>query len=252
MNPGNGPRLRVLAVAVAVLLVAGGAGVATHGGPGRPAPRATTATAQAGGAAGQPGSPTSVIRPAAATATVPPGRPPGSAALEAGLVTPTDMGGYYRVVPQATTDLLAAAPCLTVLDDGPGQGGRALTGLLGPDDHSVPAIYEVVLSFPGAGAASAFRALAAAVASCRGFAFGFGGATVHASLRTESIPPVGDDDRAWTGSFGAFGASFTVQIGAVLVGHELLALAWVDTVPSSDPVMGSFASTVSLAIGKEA
>ena len=61
---------------------------------------------------------------------------------------------------------------------------------------------------------------------------------------------MGDADRAWSGTFTSSGDRFTFQVGVVLTGPDVLAVIWVDSVPGSDPVMGNFVSTLSLAIGK--
>lgn len=175
---------------------------------------------------------------------------PGSPALQAGLITPTDMGGYYRTEPSAGAALISTAPCLGFLGAGPSQSGRAATALLGPDAHSVPTIVEEVASSPGTSARSSYEGAVAAVGACRALILDLGGSEVSARLAATTIPPVGDADRVWSGSFATGAATFTVQIGVVLDGDEVIALLWIDSVPPSDPVMGSFVSTLSLAIGK--
>ena len=175
---------------------------------------------------------------------------PGTGTLEDGLITPTDMGGYYRVVPSAGSTLLSSAPCLAVLGPASGQSGRALTALLGPDQHSVPTVVEEVSSYPGATAGTRYRADVSTLRSCRYLTFDFGGTEVTARLALSVIPSVGDADQVWAGSFSTAGAAFTIQLGLVLDAQEVLALVWIDSVPGSDPVMGGFTSTLSLAIGK--
>jgi hypothetical protein len=230
------PRL-LLAVASA-LLVAGVVGLATHhSGATRavdaPATASTTptgSTATTGPAAGSPG--------------------PGTAPLNAGLVTPTDMGGYYRVVPAAAASLLDSAPCLAALQPSPTQGGRALTALLGPNRHSVPYLVEDVASYPGARSSAVYRSLVTSIDACPSLTFGFDGAAIAVRIAASSIPLVGDADQVWTGSFTAAGVSFTFQLGAVLDGPAVLAVIWIDSVPPSPAIEGNFTSTVSLAIGK--
>lgn len=198
--------------------------------------------------------------PPATTPTTSPGNPgPSSAALESSLITPTDMGGYYRVVPSFAAGFVASSPCLARLAAPPPTGGpvpvpapsgRALTGLLGPDEHSVPTIVEEVESFPGATARAGYDDVTSALSACPVLSFDFGGPTVAVRLAATAIPPVGDADRVWSGSFAEEGSAFSIQLGIVVHSDEVLALVWIDSSPPSDPVMGSFVSTLSVAIGK--
>jgi hypothetical protein len=160
------------------------------------------------------------------------------------------MGGHYRVRPSAATDLLDSAPCLAGLQPSPAQSGRAVTALLGPDNRAVPEIVEDVASYAGGASQPVFQALARSVQACSSLSFSPSGTRVAVRLAPSDIAPVGDADQAWTGSFSDAGSTFTFQIGMVLDGPEVVTLMWVDTVPGSDPVMGSFTSTLSLAIGK--
>lgn len=231
------PLQRILTAVCVGLLAAGGAGAATHTPPHRHAPsRAATGTS----APPTPAATTTVTGPAG----------PSGATLAAGLVTPTDMGGYYRVVAANGASLLDSAVCLAALQPSPAQSGRALTALLGPDSHSVPAIVEEVASYPGSSSRSVYNSVAAALGACSSLSFSFDGVPVTSRLAPSNIPPVGDADRVWSGSFTAGGSAFTIQVGLVLDGQMVLALVWIDRDPPSDPVMGSFTSTLSLAIGK--
>lgn len=231
----------------AALLAAGAAGAVTHRGDhaGHPARAGGTSTTTA------PPTPTSGP-PASATPTTvvtgPPG--PASTTLGAGLVTPTDMGGYYRVVPSSGEALLDSSPCLAEFQPSPAESGRALTALLGPDSHSVPTFVEEVASYPGTSSRPVYESIVAALDACSSFSFSFGGTATTARIAPFSIPPVGDAVRVWAGPFTADGSAFTIQLGVVLDGQDVLALIWIDSNPPSDPIMGSFTSTVSLAIGK--
>lgn len=202
--------------------------------------------------AGTRPSTTTVPGPATTTATAPAGGPPGPGTgdLENGLVTPTDMGGYYRVDAASATTVLDSAPCLAVFQASPAQSGRAVTALIGPDAHSVPMFVEVVQSYPGAVAADVYRNVVTAVSGCPELGFDFGGTPVRAPITPLAIPPVGDSDHVWSGNFSYSGQTFSAQLGVVLTGRTVLGLLWVDTVPPSAAVMGNFTSTLSLAIGK--
>lgn len=244
------PLHRLLVGLCLVLLLGGVAGVVAD------------RSGRAGAEARSPGRTAGTARAEPTTAPVAPSTPasvapstsrpagPGSAALAAGLITPTDMGGYYRIVPSYATSMLSSAPCLAALGATASQSGRALTALLGPDEHSVPTIVEEVSSYPGETSRSHYERAVGGIGACTDFSFEFGGPRVSAHLRPSAIPSVGDAERVWSGSFTAGGASFDMEIGVVLDGQEVLSLVWIDSVPPSDPVMGSFASTVSLAIGK--
>lgn len=227
---------RLLTGVSLALLAAGGAGVATHRGD-RGTPPARVAT-------------TVTPPPSSAPTTRPSPPPPDAAALQQGLVTPTDMGGYYRTTPASASALFASSPCLAAAAGPAAPAARAATALLGPDAYSVPTIVEAVASYGGRGATAAYQAAVKGLAACPELTFGFGGDTVHAALRPRSIPPVGEADAVWAGQFGAFGATFSVQVGTVLQGQDVLLLAWIDIVPPSGAIMGSFVSTLSLAIGK--
>lgn len=197
---------------------------------------------------GVPPHPASTPAAVQATTTRPAVVPPDSFALSRGLVTPSDMGGYYRVEPDSATALVDSAPCLAALAPSPSQAGRAVTGLLGPDSHSLPFMAEVVSSYTTAPAV--YRSVAASLGMCSNLAFSFGGIRAVASLRPLPLDPVGQADSAWQGEFSVGGAQFTLQVGVVLYGSAVLAVIWIDSVPPSDPVMGSFTSTLSVAIGK--
>ena len=244
---------RVLVALCVALLAAGGAGAATHqhssAHPSRTEPTAP-AVSRPGGrvpAVAGPGG-----RAPAATTTVAPAStpPPGSTALAAGLVTPTDMGGYYRIIPSAAAEFLGSAPCLRALQGPPPPAGRAETALLGPDAYSVPMIVEEAASYPGSEPASVYDSAARALAGCQDLSFAFSGTAVRARLTASTIPPVGDADQVWAGSFSYAGAVFSLQLGLVLDRPLVLAVVWVDSSPPSPAVMGGFTSTVSLAIGK--
>lgn len=226
------------------LVLAGAAGIAGHSGHrghrrGFAALTVPEGTAVAGG--GSPTGPTST--------TVPGPLPADSASLGAGLIDPTDMGGYYRVAPSVGASLLASAPCLA-----PRQAtapiGRAATALLGPDRYSMPTIVEEVSSYPAPASGRAYRSAVAAMDGCPSLSFDFLGTSVTARVAPARIPSVGDADAVWGGSFAYGSSSFTVQVGLVLDGPDVLAVIWMDTVPPLNPVMGDFPSTVSLAIGK--
>lgn len=247
---------RVLAAAVAVELLAGIVAIGTRNrwddhlrgrGPASP----DLAAGAGSGATTVLTLPTSTLATSDRRAT--PG--PGTSYLSANLIDPTDMGGYYQVSTKAASTFLGSAPCLASLQpghsqDGHSQDGHAAEVLYGPDLYSVPEMVEVVSSYPSSSATAAYRDVAGSIGGCRPLSFDFGGSRVGATLTAGSIPPVGNADRVWSGRFTYQGRSMSVQLGVVLAGQTVISIVWIDTVPGSDPIMGNFVSTISVAIGK--
>lgn len=166
------------------------------------------------------------------------------------MITPTDMGGYYRIDPASAAAILDSAPCLAGLAGSPSQAGRADTALLGPDLHSLPTIVEVAASYPGQEPAAVYRQVVTAVAACPSFHLTFGGTPLAVPLQAISIPPVGLADDTWAGTAAYAGGNLRLEVGVVLVGHTLVALMWIDSVPPSAAIMGDFTSTLSAVLGK--
>ena len=234
----------------AALLISGAGGVLTHSRSSQrdpvSAPVPVRSTASSSSLPPAPASPTTLV-PAPA---VPPGEPADSATLAAGMITPTDMGGYYRIDSSAAATILHSAPCLAGLTSSSADTGRADTALLGPDYHSVPTIVEVVASYSGQQPAAVYRAVVAAVDACPSFAVNFGGTALGVPLRRITIPAVGLASTAWAGTVPFAGSNLELQVGVVLDGHSVVALMWIDSVPPSAAVMGDFTSTLSVALGK--
>ncbi|MDA8047642.1 MAG: hypothetical protein M0Z30_20825 [Actinomycetota bacterium] len=192
-----GPLARLLAGLCGALLAAGAVGIAVHP-TGRQVtlPAGSTPHHRAPAAPVNPGpvNPGPVnpgpVNPGPVTTGLPAGAPgPSAAALRAGLITPTDMGSYYRIDAAAASVLLDSAPCLAVLQASPAQSGRALTALLGPGRRSVPTIVEEVASYPGAAARAVFESVVSALDACSSLSFDFGGQVVTASVARSSIRP---------------------------------------------------------------
>jgi hypothetical protein len=179
------------------------------------------------------------------------GKPgPSSGSLADGLLTPTDMGGFYQVSASGAQAIAGSAPCLAGLAAAPSQSGRALTGLFGPDYGSVPTIVEQVVSYPGSSASLVYASIVRSMQGCGSFSFDLGGARYRVPLRPEAMQSPGDPSRAYAGTFAFSGRTDELQVGVVLVRQELLAMIYVDSVPASDAIMGSFTTTLSAAIGK--
>ena len=232
------------------LLVAGAVGAATHRSPGPAAPAGASQTSVPARTAAPPSTAPGPTTTLPDVPSIPAGPVPGSAQLAANLLDPTDMGGYYHVYPSVAASMLASAPCLAGLGPSASQSGRAQEALLGPDLHSLPTFVEVVASYPGQTAASVYQEVVTALHACPRFAITFGGTPLAVPLVAKSIPPVGLASRAWAGTVAYDGSNLKIQVGAVLDGHTVVALIWIDRVPPEAAIMGGFTSTLSAALGK--
>jgi hypothetical protein len=232
---------RVLAICCVVLLVTGAAGAAGAVG---------TASKGSHRPATSVSIPTTPTMPTSAPAASP---PTGSAALVAGLVQPTDMGGYYRSSPSSLAGLLDANPCLAALQPSPAQAGRAAEGLTTGDLYSVPQIIEVVESYSGNQPAAVYDSTMAAIGACTTFGFDFDGSAVSGRLAGDhTLTTSAQEAKAWSVPFSYGGTAFDLQMALVLQGQDVFFVAWADTAVPSNAIMGSFGSTVTLAIGEEA
>jgi hypothetical protein len=243
------PVTRVLAVFCGALLAAGVVGAVSVNDKRHTRPGSTVASAKTGGSAVPTTGRTPPTSSTLPTSSTPPA---GSAALASGLVQPSDMGGYYHPSPQTLLSFLGSAPCLAALQPSPAQSGRAVQALVTADSFAVPQIFEVVSSYPTTRAASVYGSVTAVLDSCRSFSFAFNGIQQRGRLAAASLPAVGDKVQAWSVPFSAGGDQLVLDMAAVLQGDDVFFIGWADRAAGSDPIMGSFQSTVSLAIGKEA
>lgn len=232
---------RLLALCCVALLVAGAAGavgISPRAGRRSPAAGATTVLPSPGGAS-SPG----------ATPAAPPAV---SSKLAAGLIKPADMGGYYRPSNAALDGLVNSDPCLAALQPSPEQAGRAAEGLVTADQDQVPQIVEIVASYGGTAPAAVYDSTVAAVNACAHFGFTFNGTAVSGPLSAEPLATSADQATAWRVPFQYLGQACELQMALVRQGQDVLFLAWADTDAGSPAIMGSFASTVPLAVGEEA
>jgi hypothetical protein len=187
------------------------------------------------------------------TQTVPPTQPGNSSTdLAANLLTPTDMGGYFHPVLSAATALLDTAPCLAGLAASPAQSGQAVTGLLGPDEASLPEIVEVVASYPGSKATAVFDALQATMRACHTFTGVLAASQVQVPMAAASIPPLADGSSAFQGQFNQTGRKELLGVGLAVSGQDVFCLVYLDVQPPANPIFGGLDATLSAAIGKEA
>lgn len=245
---GPHPVTRVLAVVCVALLAAGLGGLTTVN------DKRHTQGSPAAASAKSPLRAVPTTRKTPPTSSPPGSSTPaaGSATLAAGLVQPSDMGGYYHPSPGTLLSFLGSAPCLAALQPSPTQSGRAIQALVTANLFAVPQIFEVVSSYGSGRAAQVYGSVADVLDSCRSFSFAFNGTQQGGRLAAASIPTVGDKVQAWSVTFSAGGDQFVLDMAVVLQGDDVFFIGWADRATGSDPIMGSFQSTVSLAIGKEA
>lgn len=166
------------------------------------------------------------------------------------MLTPTDMGGYYRIDASVGSAILDSAPCLGGVEPAPSQSGRATSALLGPDRYGSPTFVEVAASYPAGQATGVYRALTTAIMQCLPFSVDFAGTHQSVFLRSATTPAVGDAVSAWRGTFELVGQIEQLQVGVIVQGDLVVVLVYFDSLPPSNPIMGDFSSTLSNAIGK--
>ena len=224
--------------ACGALLAAGVVGVSTH--DSASAHRATTPTTV---------TPATSVAPRSST-TAPVAEPgQSSQALAANLLTPTDLGGFYRVNPAVGSALNRSAPCIAGLGPSQAQSGSASVGLVGPDAGGLPFITEIVGSYAGGTAPGVYQQVEAALRSCANFAANIEGTQVRVPLSDGNLQPVGDASSEFEGSFNAGGRAERLQVGLALSGQDVVCVVWV-AAAGYNPIYGDLPSTLSAAIGK--
>ncbi|HEX6394787.1 MAG TPA: hypothetical protein VFZ97_15230 [Acidimicrobiales bacterium] len=234
----NRLEIGLLGLCVAVI-GAGVGGVATHTSTAHRAAATTTA----------PSTTTSSIPPSSST-TVPAGPGSSSQALAVGMLSPTDLGGFYRVNTGSALSLVRSAPCLAGLGPSPAQSGNALMGLVGPDAGGLPFIAEIVGSYPGGTAAGVYQQVTAALRSCPTFSAIIEGVSDHVPLTEGNLQQLGDASSEFEGSFTAAGRPERLQVGVALTGQDVICVVWVAASAGYNPIYGDLPSTLSAAIGK--
>ena len=223
------------------LIAAGVVGVTTHG----------SASAHRAGASTTVTSATSI--PTGSSTTEPVTGPGAtSQALAADLITPTDLGGFYRVNPAAGVALVRSAPCIAGLGPSPTQNGNASAGLVGPDAGGLPFITEILSSYPRGTATAVYQQVETALRSCPNFTANIEGTQEHVALSEGNLQPVGDASSEFEGSFNAGGRAEKLQVGLALSGQNVVCIVWVAAAAGYNPIYGDLPSTLSAAIGKAA
>ena len=237
LPPVNRFELGVLGLCGA-LIAAGVVGVTTHGSPSAHSASASTTVTPATSA------------PTGSSTTAPAAGPGASSqALAANLMTPTDLGGFYRVSSAVGAALVRSAPCLAGLGPSPTQNGNASIGLVGPDAGGLPFITELVSSYPGGSASGVYQQVDAALRSCPNFTATIEGTQEHVPLSEGNLQPVGDASTEFEGSFNPGGRAEKLQVGLALSGRNVVCIVWV-AAAGYNPIYGDLPSTLSAAIGK--
>ena len=233
-------RLEIGLLGLCVALIGTGvAGVATH----------TSETHRAAATTTTPSTTTPSVPPSTST-TAPAGPGASSQALAADMLSPTDLGGFYRVNTGAAFSLIRSAPCLAGLGPSPAQSGNASTGLVGPDGGGLPFIAEIVGSYPGGTATGVYQQVTAALRSCSTFSANIEGISDHVPLAEGNLQQLGDASSEFEGSFTAAGRPERLQVGIALSGQDVVCAVWVAASSGYNPIYGDLASTLSAAIGK--
>lgn len=180
----------------------------------------------------------------------PPG--PTSAALEAGLLVPNDLGGYFLVEPAEGAAFLSSAPCLAGLAPASSQSGRAVTGLVDSTYGSLPEIVEVVTSYPDAQDLAVYHALLITLSACHNFTASFRGSSIAVPLAATQMPELGQASSLYEGQFTHEGRTEQMGIALAADNNEVVMVAYLDTQPPTTTFFGGVQATISAAIGKEA
>lgn len=224
------------------IIAAGIGGAATHqSSPAHPS-GVTTVTTQA---------PSSTV-PGDTTTSAPSGPGESSQVLASNLLTPQDLGGFYRINSSAGIGFFRSAPCLAGLGPSTSQSGGAIQGLVGPDAGGLPFITEIVGSYSGSAVAAVFQQVVASLRSCAVFTANVEGAVQRVPLAEGNAQQVGDASGEFEGTFNEAGKAEKLQIGLALSGQTIMCVVWVSATSGYNPIYGDLPSTLSAAIGKEA
>ncbi|MGH9061140.1 MAG: hypothetical protein ACRDZY_16760, partial [Acidimicrobiales bacterium] len=203
------------------------------------------------GPAGRLPAQTTVPLPLSSTTVSPSAPAPPTPGLQAALITPTDLGGYFSVTADGASRLVGGSACLQPLG---GSGATSAgTFLTGPTSTRVPMIGELLSGYPGAGADGAYNRAVGALSHCPTATATVNGSRVSARLAPYGgINPLGDRSAAFQGSFTLPGLQGTITAVVVETGQVLASVVYVDRAPPSSEVYGTLPTTVVAVIGKTA
>jgi hypothetical protein len=164
------------------------------------------------------------------------------------LLGPRDLGRGFQVAGGAARALVDATPCLAGLGASGVQVGRAATALNGSGPGGVPAVTELLASYPASAAAPVFGSVNATLESCPTFAITVAGTRVVVPLNAGTMPLIGNASREYGGEFRLAGRAERLDVAVVLDGDVVLAVVYVDgAATSSGP---GLAATVRAAVAK--
>lgn len=233
------------------LLLAGAGGLIAHNTEG-PGPAHRTSTALPPGPASTPGAGTVTVPPGATTTTIsPPVTVLSAMNLEANLLVPNDLGGYYHPVPTESAKQWAGSGCLAPLGQPQGAARQAVQFLQGPYSGGLPLINEQLDAFSTLPAATAaYRSLASTLASCPAPAVAVYTNPVSVPLTSFPIPALGDQADAVQGTYRLHGRAEQLTVAVVRTAATIVVFAYAHTLPVSNPILGDVTSTVRAAVGK--
>lgn len=187
----------------------------------------------------------------APTTTVPPVMVPSAMILEANLLVPNDLGGYYHPVPSESAQQWAGSGCLAPLGKPQGVARQAVQFLEGPYFGGLPLINEQLDAFATVPAAtSAYRSLAATLGSCPAPTVAVYTNQVSVPLTPFTIPGIGDQTETVHGTYHLHGRTEQLTIAVVRTAATIVVFAYADTMPVSNTILGDVTSTVRAAVGK--
>lgn len=234
--------VRILAAISAALLLAGAGGViAEHMGSSglspRPSRMPTTATSTA---------PTTTGAPPVAPAV------PSEATLEAELIVPNDLGGYYTPMASASASQLVASGCLAGLSRPVGAAHLAVQYLrVLVYQGDLPFINEQISDFGDVrGATMVFSSLASSLRSCRSPAVSLPIGTATVALAPLAVADLGDQAQGAQGNFAEAGRNGQLTVAVVRAGTTIVVFEYGDARPPSNPILGTVMSTLRSTVGK--
>lgn len=238
----------IVFVCVALLIVDGGALVAQRPSSTGPVP------ATGPGATTSAPTTSTVPGPTAPPTTTGIASPvPSTFALEANLLIPNDLGGYYTPLPAESAMQLAASGCLAPLGHPAGVARNAVTYLRGPFSGSLPVINEQLNAFSSVSAAAeAFRALRTTIQACHAPTVAISGSSASVLLAPVSVPALGDESAVAQGPYHLAGRDGQVTVAVVRSGPSIVVFLYADAVPASNRILGDVISTLRAAVGKAA
>jgi hypothetical protein len=178
---------------------------------------------------------------------------PSAQDLEASLIAPNDLGGYYHPVAAESAKQWAGSGCLAPLGQPQGTARQAVQFLEGPYFGGLPLINEQLDAFPTVAAAtSAYRSAATTLGSCPAPMVAVYASQVPVSLTSFPIPGLGDQAEAVHGTYQLHGRTEQLTVAVVRNAALIVAFAYADTLPASNPILGDVTSTLRAAVGKAA